>query len=167
MERISGARLEIVPGIPGPAEKRLPILISEFAGERFGEPERKIPYAQGFRLVVSSKGVGLGGESDLATSYALYTLLDQLGCRWYIPSPLGEVLPKLGTIKLPVQDCPAVRVRFSAGFGIATMITLAVTDSAAWSSRQTIFSRRQCPKNYVQTTRKFARWSAVNRMIFG
>ena len=46
----------------------------------------------------------MAGESDLGTSYAIYTLLHQLGCRWYMPSPMGEVLPSLKTIALPTQD---------------------------------------------------------------
>ena len=32
------------------------------------------------------------------------SLLDQLGCRWYMPSPLGEVLPSMPTINLKEQD---------------------------------------------------------------
>ena len=56
------------------------------------------------RIVVSAKGVGLTGESDLASSYAIYTLLHDLGCRWFMPGPLGEVLPMSTTLKVPVRD---------------------------------------------------------------
>ena len=44
------------------------------------------------------------GESDLAVSYAIYELLDQLGCRWYMPSELGEVVPETKTIALEQGD---------------------------------------------------------------
>ncbi|MBI3461884.1 MAG: DUF4838 domain-containing protein, partial [Planctomycetes bacterium] len=104
LQRISGAKVEIVPGKPKPDERRLPILIGELAIDRFGAPQKGYPYRQGFRIVVSDQGIGLAGESDLATSYAIYTLLDQLGCRWYIPSSMGEVLPSLQTVALPAQD---------------------------------------------------------------
>jgi hypothetical protein len=104
LERISGARVEVVADALPPGDKRLPILIGELAGKALGQPKTKYPYQQGFRLVVSDKGVGLAGESDLATSYAVYTLLDQIGCRWYMPGPLGEVLPSLKTIALKKQD---------------------------------------------------------------
>ncbi|QDU98346.1 beta-D-glucuronidase [Lignipirellula cremea] len=104
LERITGAPLEIIAGPPGAGEQRLPILIGELAVERFGQPAEKFPYEQGFRLNVSPQAIGVGGESDLATSYGLYTLLDQLGCRWYIPSPLGEVLPQQKTVGWPAQD---------------------------------------------------------------
>jgi hypothetical protein len=104
LQRISGAKLEVVAGKPTAGDKRIPILIGELAAERFGKPRKAYPYQQGFRLVVSDQGVGLAGESDLATSYAIYTLLDQLGCRWYMPSPLGEVLPATKTVALKKQD---------------------------------------------------------------
>jgi len=104
LERVSGAKLEIVKGAPAEGETRLPILIGELASEAFGKPEKPYPYRQGFRLVVSPEGLGLAGESDLGTSYAIYTLLHELGCRWYLPSALGEVLPSLQTIALPAQD---------------------------------------------------------------
>lgn len=104
LERISGAKIAIVAGLPKAGEKRLPILIGELAGQQFGKPRKSYPYQQGFRLVVSAHGIGLAGESDLATSYAIYTLLDQLGCRWYMPSALGEVLPHSKTVTVAEQD---------------------------------------------------------------
>lgn len=104
LERISGAKLEIVSGKPRDDDKRLPILVGELAVERFGKAPKSYPHDQGFRIVVTPRGIGLAGESDLATSYAIYTLLDQLGCRWYMPGPLGEVLPALKTIRLAEQD---------------------------------------------------------------
>ena len=55
-------------------------------------------------MVVSPKGVGLFGESDLASSYAIFELLDRLGCRWYMPSEMGEVIPELKTIALKEID---------------------------------------------------------------
>ena len=104
LERMSGAKIDIIPGKPMADDKRIPILIGELAGEHFGKPQKTYPYGQGFRIVVNAQGVGLAGESDLGTSYALYTLLDQLGCRWYMPGPMGEVLPSTKTIAVPEQD---------------------------------------------------------------
>ena len=104
LERISGAKVAVEAGPPPAGDTRLPILIGELAAEKFGKPTKNFPYQQGFRLVSSAKGVGLAGESDLATSYAIYTLLDQIGCRWFIPGPLGEVLPSGPTVRLKEQD---------------------------------------------------------------
>lgn len=104
LERISAAKVEIVSGAPPANDKRMPILIAELAEAKFGKPRKSYPYQQGLRIVVAKDAVGLTGESDLATSYAIYTLLDQLGCRWYIPSPMGEILPAAKTVKLTEQD---------------------------------------------------------------
>ena len=104
IERISGAKLPVEIGAPKAGDARVAILVGELAAARFGPPVQKLEYHQGCRVVVSGREVGLIGESDLATSYAIYTLLDQLGCRWFLPSPMGEVLPTLRTVSLAERD---------------------------------------------------------------
>src|SRR5262245_7800499 len=104
LERISGVKIDVESGPPPAVDFRIPILIGELAEKKFGMPKKSYPYQQGFRIVVTKDAIGFLGESDLATSYALYTLLDQLGCRWYVPSALGEVLPAMKTIKIAEQD---------------------------------------------------------------
>ena len=110
LERISGAALPIHTGAPPRSSKTIPILVGAPAVKRFGKPQKHSPFDQGWRIVVSTKGVGLMGESDEATSYAIYELLDRLGCRWYMPGELGEVLPSMKTITLEemdISDVPA------------------------------------------------------------
>jgi len=104
LQKMSGAQIEMLAGAPPNGEKRVPILIGELAAQRFGGPKKQAPFAQGFRLVVSPEAVGLIGESDLATSYAIYEVLHRLGCRWYMPSELGECLPQQRTIVLESTD---------------------------------------------------------------
>ncbi len=104
IERISGAKLPIEVGAPKAGDSRVAILVGELAAAKFGPPAKKIEYHQGLRIVVGNNAVGLIGESDLATSYAIYTLLDQLGCRWFLPSSMGEVLPMAKSISLKDQD---------------------------------------------------------------
>lgn len=105
LEKISGAPVEIVTA---PAADKgngtVSILIGDLAVTEFGAPKKKAPYKQGYRFVVSPGRVGMMGESDLATSYAVYELLDRLGCRWYMPSDLGEVIPKMKSISLAETD---------------------------------------------------------------
>lgn len=103
LEKISGAKIEIVTKPPAPGDGRVPLLVGELANA-FGPPAKKAAFKQGFRLVVTPKAVGFLGESDLATSYAVYELLDRLGCRWYMPSELGEVIPRSKTITLDELD---------------------------------------------------------------
>ncbi len=104
IERISGAKLPVEVGRPKAGDPRVAILVGELAATWFGPPAQKLEYQQGCRVVVAGRTVGLIGESDLATSYAIYTLLDQLGCRWFLPSPMGEVLPTLRTVSLTERD---------------------------------------------------------------
>lgn len=104
LQRVSGAKIDIVAGTPPAGEKRIAILVSDLALEKFGKPQKGDAFKQGLRIVVKDNTVGLCGESDLGTSYALYTLLHQLGCRWYMPSAQGEVLPSLPTVTLKEMD---------------------------------------------------------------
>jgi hypothetical protein len=102
--QMSGATVEVLTQDPAPGDKRIPVLISSRAVAVFGPPGKQAPYKQGFRLVVGPKGIGLLGESDLAASYAIYELLDRLGCRWFMPSALGEAIPEMKTISLKEVD---------------------------------------------------------------
>lgn len=105
--RMTGAEVGIEAGAPAADEKRVVILVGELATARFGEPGKKMAAGQGYRIVVQPAAVGLIGEGDLGTSYAIYTLLHDLGCRWYIPGELGEVIPQQKTIALKEQDLSA------------------------------------------------------------
>lgn len=102
--KISGAEVAVVLHAPEPGEARLPILIGDLAAQKFGPPKATALYKQAFRVVVSEAGIGLSGESDLAASYAIYQLLERLGCRWYMPGEWGEVVPVKKTIAVPLSD---------------------------------------------------------------
>ena len=105
LEKISGASVAVVTNPPANAARPLvPILIGELATARFGPPAKISPHQQGWRLVASAQGIGLLGESDEAASCAVYELLDRLGCRWFLPGELGEVLPEARTIRLAAAD---------------------------------------------------------------
>ncbi len=41
---------------------------------------------------------------DEGTCNAVYTFLDELGCRWYFPGELGEVVPRRDRIEIDEQD---------------------------------------------------------------
>jgi hypothetical protein len=104
LEKMSGAPIEIVAGAPVKENGIVQVIVGEPAVAAFGPPGKTAPFKQGFRMVVKPGAVGLLGESDLATSYAIYELLDRLGCRWYMPGEWGEVIPKMKTIALPETD---------------------------------------------------------------
>ena len=102
-EKMSGARVGIVTD-PAKTGNLTPIYIGELATAKYGQPQQSAPFAQGFRMVVTPAGVGLAGESDLGTSYAIYEVLDRLGCRWFMPTEMGECIPSMKTIALPEMD---------------------------------------------------------------
>jgi hypothetical protein len=104
LQKMSGAKVEVLTTAPARGDKRLPVLIGELAAARFGAPKVTAPYKQGFRVLVSKRAIGLWGESDLATSYAIYEVLDRLGCRWFMPGEMGECIPALKTLRLSPMD---------------------------------------------------------------
>lgn len=102
--KMSGAKVEVLTSAPAATDKRLPILIGTLAAQKFGPIMKKAPFGQGFRVVANNSGVGLYGETDESTSYAIYEVLDRLGCRWFMPSELGEEIPELKTVAVPLMD---------------------------------------------------------------
>jgi len=40
---------------------------------------------------IVGQDLGKDTKAYLATSYAIFEVLDRLGCRWFMPSELGEV----------------------------------------------------------------------------
>lgn len=102
--KISGTKVEIVTALPK-GDKRIPVYVGSAAQAVFGPVGISKLGLYGFRVVVNSKrGIGLYGESEAGSSYAIYELLHRLGCRWFMPTDLGEVIPKLSTLVVPVMD---------------------------------------------------------------
>ncbi len=111
--KISGAKFEVVEGLPA-GDKRTPIYIGPEAQKVFGPVGKTMAGKFAFRVIAGRKGVGLYGESEYGTSYAIYELLGRLGCRWYMPSEMGECIPQTATLDLPESDvvlAPATEYR--------------------------------------------------------
>ena len=104
---MSGAELSLREGRAPADEKLVPVYVGDLARDVFGPPTKSYPYEQGWRLAVGPQGIGLIGESNLAASYALYEVLDRLGCRWYMPGDLGECIPRSATLHLAETDLSA------------------------------------------------------------
>jgi hypothetical protein len=101
---MTGTEVPIHTRRPQAGETTVPILVGIYADAVFGAFTMRTDFKQGYRLVVSSKGVGMQGETDDGISYAVYELLDALGCRWYLPGEMGEVIPRLPAITLYAMD---------------------------------------------------------------
>ena len=101
---MTGTTVPVHTRLPQAGETTTPILIGSYADGVFGPFTMQTDFKQGYRLVVSAKGVGMQGETDESLSYAIYELLDLLGCRWFLPGAMGEVIPSLKTIALQEMD---------------------------------------------------------------
>ena len=106
LEVLSGAAIPVITNGDPVVTGHVPIRIGQQAAAVFGPTGITAEFRQGLRIVADPKrGIGLYGESGLADSYAIYGLLDQLGCRWFFPGKLGEVIPApVASLAFPVQD---------------------------------------------------------------
>ena len=52
------------------------------------------PTREGVRIVVDENRVLIGGQSEAATLKAVCRFLEELGCRYFMDTPLGEVFPR-------------------------------------------------------------------------
>lgn len=104
LTKMSGRQVEIVTD-ESLVRGRVAIRVGKKAKAIFGPCGIHGEFEQGFRVVaVKERGIGLYGESPQADSYAVYTFLDDLGCRWFFPSELGEVVPVRDRQSYPLCD---------------------------------------------------------------
>ena len=101
---MSGATVPVHTRPPTADDRGIPILVAAMADSTFGPLLGRTEFRQSYRVVVSSQGVGLQGETDEGVSYAIYELLEELGCRWYMPGEMGEVVPRRATVALAERD---------------------------------------------------------------
>lgn len=106
LKKISGASIPITSPEATPAAEagHTRLFVGEAAQEKFGATKVKTAARQGWRLVIRPHELGLIGETDESCSYAIYELLERLGCRWYLPGPMGEVFPNQPNITLSTGD---------------------------------------------------------------
>ena len=104
LAKMSGAEFEIVQATAVAGDKRTPIYIGAAARKVFGPVGVSYYDRFGFRVVADRRGIGLYGEAQYGTSYAIYELLHRLGCRWFMPSEMGECIPEKPTLAFPSTD---------------------------------------------------------------
>ncbi len=102
--KIAGTKFDVVEGAGGTELKGIPIYVGAEAEKVFGPVGKSFGGQFGFRVVADKRGIGLYGESEYGTSYAVYEFLHRLGCRWYMPSELGEYIPSKVVLTFPEMD---------------------------------------------------------------
>lgn len=69
------------------------------------EPEARRQGGEGFIIRTRGNDVAIVGGGEYGTLYGAYELLEKyLGVRWYLPDPLGEVVPRRNVVALPEID---------------------------------------------------------------
>ena len=94
IERMSGARLPIVAEGQKVEGTRILIRVRKGAAKR-----------DGFRIRSGKEEILIEASIPRGCIYGAYALLEELGCRFYGPEPLGVVIPKKTTVALstPLQ----------------------------------------------------------------
>ena len=76
------------------------------------------PGREGLRILAEEKRLLIGGQSEGATLKAVCRFLEELGCRYFMDSPLGEVFPRaqtLSTGNLNIAEKPGLLWRNPKG----------------------------------------------------
>ena len=76
------------------------------------------PSHEGLRIVSDDKRVLIGGQSAPATLKAVCRFLEELGCRYFMDGPLGEVFPRARTLSvgaLAIAESPGLLGRNPKG----------------------------------------------------
>jgi len=141
IERMSGVRLEVVRarrpgGRKADGGRRPGELLSVLIGgsldpDAAGRLESRSRDPAAFILSVNPERVSLAGNSPEGTLFAAYELLEQLGCRWYLPGKLGTVIPHTDTVSLPAGDTLQ-----SPSFPHRHLQNVSGGDLPRWSRRQ-------------------------------
>ncbi len=103
LERISGAKLEVVP-IPSLKEAKAPGIVLGKLAREAGVTLPETRFKDTSRLYSKDGLLFVTGENDLATLNATYLLLERLGCDWVLPGKVGEVVPTDPDLKIEDLD---------------------------------------------------------------
>lgn len=116
VRKISDAQL---PVATKPIEGLTPIYIGQAAvAAGLTLADIQSPTREGLRITVDHQLVLIGGQSAAATLKATCRFLEELGCRYFMDTPLGEVFPRnpsLSVNPLRITDKPGMAWRNPKG----------------------------------------------------
>lgn len=85
------------------AAGHVPILLGRNVYERLAKKKAVDAVRGSFVLLADRDAVMIAGVEE-GTYYGVIELLEQLGCRWFMPGDLGTVIPRLQTIEVRRQQ---------------------------------------------------------------
>jgi hypothetical protein len=110
IKQISGASLTIVRGEAHPAAGGPNLILIGRTAIESGHlrmPRREFT-EDGFIVKVQEGSLLVAGATPRGTLFAAYRLLEEIGCRWFFPGELGEVVPQRRTIVVPDLDISSI-----------------------------------------------------------
>jgi hypothetical protein len=112
IRKMSGAEIETVTVdadavddfvVKSPAAGRVPVFLGRNVRDRVMKKAANANAPRGaFVVQVDKDAVMIAGVEE-GTYYGAIELLEQLGCRWFMPGDLGTVVPQRKTVELPRQ----------------------------------------------------------------
>jgi len=116
LRKISGAEL---PVAAAPAEGAPAIYVGQAAiNAGLKLDDIASPSHEGLRILADDKHVLIAGQSERATLKAVCRFLEELGCRYFMDGPLGEVFPRARTLTvaaLAITESPGLLGRNPKG----------------------------------------------------
>ncbi len=102
LNQMSGANIPVKMVADSKALDLVPraIVVGQLARELGLAMAHQSRAADGFRFRVLGQRLLITGESPQGELHAVYDLLERLGCGWYAPGQVGEVIPNVKTIAL-------------------------------------------------------------------
>ena len=101
---MSGVALDVVSDPAVRKEYRILIGDGSGAAEIVSQEEAAGQGEEGFVLRSTDRDLAIVGGGDYGTLYGTYALLEKLGIRWYLPDPLGEIVPNRSTVEVGPLD---------------------------------------------------------------
>lgn len=106
LSRMAGCEIPIFDVREKPSGTRLIVGGNTLSGKLGVRVAQTYPQGEGYRIRrIDSDIVLLGNDASGydGTAMAVMDLLQRLGCGWYAPDPLWEVVPKLATVTVPAR----------------------------------------------------------------
>ncbi len=105
MDTMTGRTPEIVViDQPDDVDRDRPGIVLGALAEALGAPlEQTSVTRDGFRVKAMPPLVLIAGELAGGVYHGVYAFLESLGCGWYVPGDLGEVIPRHRTVSVPAD----------------------------------------------------------------
>ena len=115
LEKISGAKLPILRVEGSEIPEGTTVLLGTALARKAGLGRRiDALHTEGLLCTIEGRSLVLAGKNARGTLYAVYEFLEELGCRWVLPGPFGEIYPSRTTIMTNIDraENPSHRERY-------------------------------------------------------